>query len=82
VTVAKKNDGRVKGWTHLSSCGRWLFVRLRVMGGLYLRTHPCVAAVGCPACGAKREEPCRGTRGPMTDTHFKRRHLASGRGPT
>lgn len=76
-----KRDGRVKGWSHLSSCGRWLFVRLPYRG-LYIRTHPCVAAVGCPLCGAKREEPCRrGPRdrdqGPTSATHYARRQLAA-----
>jgi len=79
-----RRDKRVKGWTHLSSCGRWLFVRLPIRGGLYIRTHPCVASVACPTCGAAREEPCKSgprdrDQGPKTEAHYQRRYLASGR---
>lgn len=79
--MATTRDRRVKGWTHLSSCGKWLFVRLVQTPGLYIRTHPCVASVACPTCGAAREEPCHGKFGANTETHYHRRYLAAGRKP-
>lgn len=44
-----------------------------VTGGLFLKTHICVAFVACPTCGAPKGHPCTHGDRWTAGTHCKRR---------
>lgn len=57
----------------------WIFVSVPGELGRYVRTHHCVAHVGCPRCEVAAGEPCRswdcrkGLGDYQATTHFDRR---------
>jgi hypothetical protein len=63
--------------------GQWAFIPHPALAGLWLRVHPCVAAVSCPQCNSVEGEPCRWHRGKYGCSHHivrqKRPHFQAER---
>ena len=57
--------------SRLSADHRFAFVR--VVTGVWVRTHPCVLYIACPHCKAQEGELCKGKRYPVSETHHSRR---------
>jgi hypothetical protein len=49
--------------------GQWAFIPHPALAGIWLRVHPCVAAVPCPQCNSVEGEPCRWHRGKYGQSH-------------